>query len=330
MTRYQNELDAATAAVRLASTVCQTVQQSKNLDNTKLDKQDRSPVTIADFAAQALVCNILQQTFPNDPIVGEEDSSQLKQPESTDIRKQVVEHVNNALAQSADETTVMDWIDRGNADGSTNRYWTLDPIDGTKGFLRGQQYAIALALIENGQVVAGALACPNLPVTEGSNQTGIIMTAAIDTPSKQFSLTDNTNAQTITVADIRQPSDARVCESVESGHSNQSDSAKIAQLLGITAQSVRLDSQAKYAVVARGQASIYLRLPTRADYREKIWDHAAGLIVTQQAGGKVTDVNGKPLDFTQGPTFKQNRGVIATNGHIHDQVIEAVQKILNS
>jgi 3'(2'), 5'-bisphosphate nucleotidase len=49
-----------------------------------------------------------------------------------------------------------------------DRYWTLDPIDGTKGFLRGDQYAIALALVEHGEVVLGVLGCPNLPNPDGS------------------------------------------------------------------------------------------------------------------------------------------------------------------
>src|SRR5690606_7597829 len=108
------------------------------------------------------------------------------------------------------------------------------------------------------------------------------------------------NCQPVRVSDTSSTMSARFCESVESGHSDQSASQQIAQRLGITAQPLRLDSQAKYAMVARGDAQIYLRLPTRADYRECIWDHAAGMLTVQQAGGTVTDVDGKPLDFSQG------------------------------
>jgi 3'(2'), 5'-bisphosphate nucleotidase len=89
-----------------------------------------------------------------------------------------------------------------------------------------------------------------------------------------------------------------------------------------------MDSQAKYAGLARGDASIYLRLPTRKDYQEKIWDHAAGLIVVEEAGGRVTDVRGAPLDFGRGGTLAGNSGVIATNGPIHDEVLAAVMKVL--
>ena len=102
----------------------------------------------------------------------------------------------------------------------------------------------------------------------------------------------------------------------------------MAERLGITTEPHRLDSQCKYGAVARGDANIYLRLPTRADYREKIWDHAAGAYVVEQAGGRVTDVDGRPLEFTHGRTLANNRGVIATNGEFHDDVVAAVQAVL--
>ena len=91
---------------------------------------------------------------------------------------------------------------------------------------------------------------------------------------------------------------ARFCESVESGHTAHDTAATIADLLHITQPPVRLDSQAKYAVVARGDADIYMRLPTRPNYQEKIWDHAGGTLLVEEAGGRVTDINGKPLDWS--------------------------------
>jgi 3'(2'), 5'-bisphosphate nucleotidase len=98
----------------------------------------------------------------------------------------------------------------------------------------------------------------------------------------------------------------------------------VAEKLGITRPSVRMDSQCKYASIARGDSDIYLRLPTRAGYEEKIWDHAAGCLIVEEAGGTVTDITGRPLDFGAGRTLKHNRGVIATNGPWHTQVVEAV------
>jgi 3'(2'), 5'-bisphosphate nucleotidase len=101
--------------------------------------------------------------------------------------------------------------------------------------------------------------------------------------------------------------------------------AAAAERLGITADPVRIDSQAKYAIVAKGNAEIYLRLPRPGtDYTERIWDHAAGALAVTAAGGTVTDMYGRPLDFTHGPLLKENTGVVATNGPVHDDVVAAL------
>lgn len=329
--QLNQELMAAIAAVRLASTVTQTVQKSLVTADT-LQKKDRSPVTVADYASQAVICKALMHTFPDDPVVGEEDAKELREPGNASLLDSVVKHVAAAKGAATTRDQALDWIDRGGAtppaDGTMKRYWTLDPIDGTKGFLRAEQYAIALALIEDGQVVLGVLGCPNLPASDGGDQ-GVLMAAVRGGGTVTMPLNSaTTEGVPVRVSDITDTGRARFCESVESGHSDQGGSAKIAELLGITAEPVRMDSQAKYAGVARGDASIYLRLPTSADYREKIWDHAAGAIVVEEAGGAVTDAFGKPLDFTYGRKLEQNRGIVATNGTIHDRVVQAVGRVI--
>jgi len=338
-----HELKVAIAAVRLASTVTQAVQKHLVTADT-LEKKDRSPVTVADFASQAVVCKALADAFPDDPIVGEEDAGELRETSNAVLLNSVVNQVARARS-GASQDDVLSWIDRGGAtpDGRTRRYWTLDPIDGTKGFLRAQQYAIALALIEDGRVVLGVLGCPNLPAKslgeskepgavdteQGNPQPGVLIATLLGRGTVSLPLNTATDEGTpIRVSDIQDTAKARFCESVESGHSNQSDSAKVAEALGITADPVRMDSQAKYAAVARGEASIYLRLPTSASYREKIWDHASGSIVVQEAGGTVTDAFGKPLDFTHGRTLEHNRGIIATGSGVHDRVVRAVGKFI--
>ena len=195
--------------------------------------------------------------------------------------------------------------------------------------MRGQQYAIALGLLEHGRIQVGVLGCPNLPGPDG--QLGCLLTATRGGGAQILPLTGKgfEGAKDIRVSDITDPAAARFCESVESGHSDQDQSAQIATALGITEEPVRVDSQCKYAIVGQGQAQIYLRLPTRADYREKIWDHAAGLIVVEEAGGRVTDVRGHDLDFGHGRQLENNSGVIATNGPIHDKVLEAVARFVD-
>ncbi len=317
-----DELMTALAAVRQASFVCQAVQ-GRLVSPETIEKKDKSPVTVADFASQAVVCALLGEEAQ---VVGEEDAKELRGDER--VLNAVVEQVSQSMGKPVSVETVLSWIDRGGAAAPADgRYWTLDPIDGTKGFLRAEQYAVALGLIEKGQVIAGVLGCPNLPNHRGGK--GALLIAERGRGAAILTLDDEISAQepvAIRVSDLVDPSAARFCESVESGHSDQDQSVQIAKALGITTEPVRMDSQCKYATVARGEAQIYLRLPTRPGYEEKIWDHAAGLIVVEEAGGTVTDITGKPLDFGQGGTLKANRGVVATNGPIHDQVIAAIAK----
>ena len=318
-----HELAAALAAVRAASDVCRSAQ-GRLLAGHTLTKLDASPVTIADFAAQAVVCAALTDSLGTIEMIGEEESDDLRAPEATELLDAVVGLVASQRGDAASARSVLDWISVGSSAGTADRYWTLDPIDGTKGFLRGEQYAIALGLIERGEVILGVLGCPNLPNPDGS--TGAIF-AATD-GSCQAWYGSSPTPRPVRVAAPASLAEARFCESVESGHSNQDHSAQIAALLGITAEPYRIDSQCKYAAVARGDASIYLRLPTRADYREKIWDHAAGKFVVEQAGGVVSDVTGAPLDFSHGAKLQANSGVVATDGRFHEQVIDAVRSVL--
>jgi 3'(2'), 5'-bisphosphate nucleotidase len=326
MPERAQELRAAIDAVRAASRVCRSVQE-RMVAGSKLEKRDKSPVTVADFASQAIVCEGLARALPGDAIVAEEASEELRRDENRALRDAVVEHVAAELGRKLTADEVLGWIDRGGADATSRRYWTLDPIDGTKGFLRREQYAVALGLIENGAVVLGVLGCPNLPTDGGAP--GALFAAAAGGPARVFPLGEAKGdaGRPISVHAVASASQARFCESVESEHSNQEESARIASLLGIRSEPFRIDSQCKYAAVARGDASIYLRMPTRADYREKIWDHAAGKLVVEAAGGRVTDIDGRPLDFGQGPTLAANRGVVATSGAIHDEVIAAIRKV---
>ncbi len=320
---YEAELSAGIAAVRAAARVCRSVQQ-RLATAAALEKKDKSPVTVADFASQAIVCEHLMRALPDDAVVGEEGSEELRRGEQAVLLDAVVREVATEIPAS--RAQVLEWIDRGGAAATTDRYWTLDPIDGTKGFLRGEQYAVALGLLEKGEVVVGLLGCPNLD--DGRGGLGALFTAERGEGARVLPLWDDpSEGSAVTVSSVTSTAEARFCESVESGHSDQDQSARIAAELGITQEPFRIDSQCKYAAIARGDASIYLRMPARKDYREKIWDHAAGKLVVEEAGGTVTDVEGNPLDFTHGRTLDANRGVVATCGPIHARVIEVVRKV---
>ena len=324
-TGLEKEMKTAMRAVIAASTLCNRVRASM-VGGATLVKHDRSPVTIADFGSQAVICRILGEAFPEDPIVAEEDSQELTRPDNEDTFREVVRHVKEVFPQVSPEETCF-WIDSGRQ-GPAGRFWTLDPIDGTKGFLRGDQYAIALALIEDGAVRLGVLGCPNLQVTAKppGEKRGAVFLACVGLGAFQTDM-EGKGQTTVRVSRITNPAEARFTESFESAHSDHVSHQGIAKRLDITASPLRMDSQAKYAVLARGEASVYLRLPApqTPDYRERIWDHAAGSILIEEAGGRVTDALGKPLDFSQGRRLQANQGIVATNGLVHDPVLEAVR-----
>lgn len=318
---YSHELRIAIEAVVEASKICRHIQSTE--DFAELSKNDKSPVTVADFGSQAIVCKAIHEAFPGDPIIAEEDSAALRLPDQISVLERVVKEVKK-LQPGVSKEDVLSWIDQGVSREPAPRTWTLDPIDGTKGFLRKEQYAIALALLVDGHVQVAALACPNLDTAE-SDDVGFVFSAVRGAGAYVAPLSNPKDRRPIRTSDCTAAKQARFCESVESGHSDHSWSSQIAKQLGISRDSVRLDSQAKYAVVARGEAEIYLRLPTKPGYVEKIWDHAAGCLVIEEAGGKVTDVRGYPLDFSKGALLSENQGVIATNGLLHDEVATAVK-----
>lgn len=322
---YEREREVAIRAVREAAGLCRAVRG--RVAPEVMAKGDLSPVTVADFGSQALICRVLLEAFPDDLVVAEEDSAELRSPDGAAMRDEVARRVAE-VRPGTDADEVCRWIDHGSAtvSGALGRFWTLDPIDGTKGFLRGEQYAVALALVVDGQVEVAALACPNLPHDPRHPETlGAIFAAERARGAVALPLDGDGPGVAVRVSPCDDPAAARLCEPVESGHSAHGASAAVATRLGITAPPARLDSQAKYAVVARGEAEIYLRMPTRADYREKIWDHAAGLLVVEEAGGVVTDIDGKPLEFTHGRELVTNRGVVVTNGRLHHKVLEALE-----
>jgi 3'(2'), 5'-bisphosphate nucleotidase len=104
---------------------------------------------------------------------------------------------------------------------------------------------------------------------------------------------------------------------------------RFGEALAIEADPVRMDSQAKYALLAAGKGEIYLRLLSedRQSYREKVWDQAAGSLLVEEAGGKVTDLDGRRLDFSKGKRLLANRGLCTTNGFLHPDALRALQGI---
>jgi 3'(2'), 5'-bisphosphate nucleotidase len=190
---------------------------------------------------------------------------------------------------------------------------------------------VALALVVDGDVKIGVLGCPNL--TDGYKPEiggpGSLVVAARGEGTWVTAIEGGADFKQINVSPLTDPAEARLLRSFESGHTNVNQIDIFSNELGVEAEPVRMDSQAKYTVLAAGHGELYLRLlsASQLDYREKIWDQAAGSIVIEEAGGKVTDLDGKPLDFTQGRTLAQNRGICGSNGVLHAAALQVLKEI---
>ncbi|XP_062096334.1 SAL1 phosphatase-like [Humulus lupulus] len=338
---YDKELAAAKKAASLAATLCQKVQKAL-LQSDVHSKSDKSPVTVADYGSQAVVSFVLEKELPAESfsLVAEEDSGDLRKESGQDTLQRITKLVNDSLGNeevytatpSLSTEDVLRAIDNGKSEGgSVGRHWVLDPIDGTKGFVRGDQYAIALALLDEGKVVLGVLACPNLLLASINQQSsesshdkvGCLFFAKVGEGTYMQSL-DGSSPVKVHVSAIENPEEASFFESFEAAHSLHDLSSSIAKKLGVKATPVRMDSQAKYGALSRGDGAIYLRFPHKG-YREKIWDHAAGCIVVTEAGGEVTDAAGNPLDFSKGKYLDLDTGIIVTNKKLMPSLLKAVR-----
>jgi len=335
-------MEAARFAVSEACHVCRRVQQELERVRSHF-KDDKSPVTVADFASQAVVARALSEQLGRITLVAEEAADELRNQladGSTDMADAVVEAVS-PVWPGAKRDEVLDAIDIGGADppkDTLHGFWTLDPIDGTKGFLRNQQYAIALALVESGVPAIGVMGCPNLPRD---------MAEPLDVPDNEGCLymalrgsgvweapCDDPEGEPIrmTRLDHARGDDICVCASVEKAHTDLGAVGKVLDHLRdehgeAVGEPVRLDSQCKYAVVARGQADAYLRLPTRPGYVERIWDHAAGALIAAESGAAVTDIFGRDLDFTQGRGLEKNKGVVCAPPRLHGLLLGGIEAV---
>lgn len=189
----------------------------------------------------------------------------------------------------------------------------------------------------NGEVEVGVIGCPNLgpePAKIGEeiipNGKGVLMIAVKGEGSWSRPLDSETYTRLELPATPPASNPLTFLESVEAGHSAHGIQQRIGEILGVQRPSLRMDSQAKYACLARGEGGVYLRIPTKysggKEYQEKIWDHASGALLIAESGGICTDMRGRPLDFSVGRTLKDNEGIVAAGKDLHPRAVEAVKK----
>lgn len=279
------------------------------------------------MAIQAVAAGLLIRSFRQGSLVAEERADWLRSPEGRADLERVGEYVRTFFPEVS-PLDLCDWIDRGRG-APSKTFWTLDPIDGTRGFLRGGQYATALALVRDGELRIATLACPNLRGSGALAQRGGILVLAVKGKGCWGTALEGEDRWVpFKVSECRDPRQARVLESVEMNHRNGDRSRRFRDALGIQQDPLKLDSQAKHVVLAMGGAEIFFRTlpPHQLERREKIWDVAPGALAIEEAGGRVTDLEGRPLDYGCGEVLSRSPGFVATNGFLHEIVLDMLSR----
>ncbi|KAF9230551.1 hypothetical protein BU15DRAFT_91092 [Melanogaster broomeanus] len=279
---------------------------NKPVKTETLTKVDKSPVTVADYSAQAVVNRILRHAFPADPIVGKDDAGELCQASREALRD--LELANDALTTElgiGEERTPVELMDAIDLKApALVDAWTM-------GLLRSGQYAVCLALMDDGEVVnvLGIVGRPNLLVNnaEPHGPKGCIFVTVAAQGAEQTTLS-GTNPTPLTIPPVASRT-VSLLGSVEAAYSDLAFNNRVSELLNIMRAATQMDNQAKYCCLARGDGGVYLRMLTRAEYKEIIWDHAPA----------------SPLDFGLGRILGENCGVIATGRDVRAQVLAAVQ-----
>ena len=221
-----------------------------------------------------------------------------------DLSWEVTEVVRQVIADATIERVVA-WIGDGGS-GLCSRCWTLDPIDGTKGFLHGRQYVIALALVVDGSVQMSVIGCPRLSVIQADGavtigelaaQGGIAI--AVRGHGAWWSPAARTPAIGLRYRRVVMSSSRASCSLSKGGMEIQNGSRVSCAPLEMQPP-LLMDSQAKQVTVAAGAADLLMRFPPNAEFHDAVWDQAAGSLLIEEAGGRVTDLAGHPLDFMAG------------------------------
>jgi 3'(2'), 5'-bisphosphate nucleotidase len=243
--------DIAVAAREAGEAILEIVRRGFDVEH----KQDSSPVTEADRAAELIILAALAKAAPGVPIIAEEEVAAGRIP----------------------------------AHGDT--YFLVDPLDGTKEFVRGgDDYTVNIGLIVNGIPHLGVVFAP---ATEQLHA-GIVGEGAwLEDLSNRIPIsTRKPGSELVAVASkshFNQPTADYLCEA-----------AKDCGYVGI-------GSSLKFCIVAEGRADIYPRLSPTSE-----WDTAAGHAVLLAAGGRVDGPDGEPLGY--GKRAFLNRGFVATGG----------------
>jgi 3'(2'), 5'-bisphosphate nucleotidase len=241
-------------------------------------KAGNEPVTVADKRASELIVSGLHGRFPGPTVISEE----LALPEEK-------------LASLV-----------------KGRMWLVDPIDGTKDFMRGDEgFSVMIGLADAGRPVLGVVHQPAV------GKTGRTFFATHD--GGAHVLVDDT-LQPLAVSNVTSAASVRLVASA-SHRSAEIDHVK--QTLGITDEMNVGSVGVKLSLIALGVRDLYISPATKT----KIWDTCAPEAILTAAGGRLSDLFGTSIDYAE---LRHSRGLVASNGHVHDEVVGKLAPMFES
>jgi 3'(2'), 5'-bisphosphate nucleotidase len=312
-----------TVTVDLARKAAEAAERVRRSGIRSSRKDDGTPVTQADIVSQAIILAGLRDHFPDDRIEAEETLSSDRRDA---LRTSACDLLRELGLERAcgDLERLVNY--RGNPAG--RRAWMIDPIDGTKGFERGLSYAIAIGLYFEGRPGFGCLAAPRFPGGDGSGGRTVIAYAGRGEGAYWLE-GGEVRGRPVHVSDIGDLSRLRMVGS--RAHDLDDICGTLVSKAGIR-QLIRMDGQGKYLMLASGRADLYVR-SADPDYGIAFtWDHCAGQIILEEAGGRVTDWDGKPIDYAPPPgrPITNLEGLVAGNGKCHEEILRILREIRES
>ena len=240
------------------------------LDLEITTKPDNSPVTDADKAVERAIIDAIATKYPSDGVVGEEFGTS----------------------------------------GSKDRYWVIDPIDGTKNFVRGvPTWATLIALVENEEVVASVVSSPALYRRwYASVGGGAFVTEGVTKGADAPGASNNVVTRELSVSKVSQLSDASITYSDFQGWGARRQAFE--KLLDGAWRTRGLGDFWSHMLVAEGAVDVAIE-PSLA-----LWDMAALDLIVREAGGKFTSLDG--VDGPFGPN------AISSNGALHSAIVAAL------
>ena len=298
MKRFDSELKIAVETVKIATEI---TKWFRNVGFKSFQKQDNSPVTLADYASQFFISFRIAESFPEDQIIAEETDEVKLTGNDLDMIKICYDDLNIDIEMDLTQKNI-----------KSGRQWTVDPIDGTKGFQKNLSYAIGIGLMINSKPRISIIGVPNF----NEKGTAIFIAekengAKVSYGGEPFSSIEVSKQDTL--------SESILCHSL---HYDEPWVMKFASEISIS-KFIQMDSMAKFCLIANGDADIFIK-PLNKE-RSFSWDFLPGTLLVTEAGGKVSDLNGNPLKFLDEKLIVSAPGFIASNSSIHQEILNSMR-----